>query len=457
MNDQHPLVRLVMDGQPVEAGVLRRAVESVTRAAAEAGASPGLGVLAPVSNGIAFVAAAEACRRTGAVLVLRSAYARTSQLPAVCEVSDGSAGPRVTPRAVTSDQRFPVDTAVACFTSGSTGDPRLALLSAESQEYQYRVTAERMGTDDTDRMCLPLPLSHAYGFSVLGTARLTGAQLWVETTNDVMAVLRRLTEDGITSLDGVPGLYAALLPRLERAPEKLRAFARLRLRGCGGEVLPPAIEKAFARWGAPLHNGYGLTEAGPNVALNSPGHFYPGTVGLPLPGTEVRIEGTDGELLVKGPGVMSGYFGAAQPKLRPGGWLATGDQAEWCGPAVRIVGRLKHRITIHGETIIPSDVEALLSHRCSVGQVVVDTVADRQGVPRMGAVVVTSGDTDLAPWRAAVRSVLPPALRPRVVVPLGELPRLSNGKLDREAVRRLLSDRGRGRGVADSKGGERAD
>ncbi|MEU9982127.1 fatty acid--CoA ligase family protein [Streptomyces sp. NPDC050856] len=457
MSDRSPAVRLVVDGEPVDSLVLRRAVDAVTRAAAEAGAGPGLGVLAPTTNGTAFVAAAEACRRTGAALVLRSPYARTSGLPAVCEVSDGPAGPRVTPRPVATHERFPSDTTVACFTSGSTGDPRLVLLSAQGQEYQYRATAERMGTTDTDRLCLPLPLGHAYGFSVLGMARLTGAQLWVETANDALAVLHRLTPNGITTLDGVPGLYAALLSRLDRFPDKRRAFAALRFRGCGGEVLPAWIEDRFARWGAPLHNGYGLTEAGPNVALNAPGHTYPGTVGLPLPGTEVRIEESRGELLVRGPGVMSGYFGDSRRRLRSDGWLATGDQAEWRGPALHIVGRLDHRVIIHGETVIPTDVEALLSGLCSAGQVVVDAVVDRRGTTRLGAMVVTAGDADLAGWRAAARDLLPPALRPRVVVPVEELPRLRNGKLDRSAVRSLLSEHAAGDRRAVAQGGHHAD
>jgi acyl-CoA synthetase (AMP-forming)/AMP-acid ligase II len=457
MSDPSSAMRLVVDGEPVDPALLRRAVAAVTQEVAAAGAAPGLGVLAPTTNGIAFLATAEACRRTGAALILRSPYTRASSLPAVCEVSDGPRDPQVTPRPVTTYERFPADTTVACFTSGSTGEPRLALLSARSQEYQYRVTAERMGTDDTDRLCLPLPLGHAYGLSVLGMARLTGAQLWIETTNDALAVLQRLAPNGITTLDGVPGLYAALLARLERLPDKRAAFAALRFRGCGGEVLPAWIEEEFARWDTPLHNGYGLTEAGPNVALNAPGHSYPGTVGPPLPGTEVRIEESRGELLVRGPGVMTGYFGASRPQPRSDGWLATGDQAEWRGPALHIVGRLEHRITIHGETVIPADVEALVSNRCSVGQVVVDALVDRRGTTRLGAMVVTSGDLDLAPWRAAVRGLLPPALRPRVVVPVEELPRLRNGKLDRSAVRALLSEHA-ARGLAGTaQGGHRAD
>ncbi|MGX1884858.1 class I adenylate-forming enzyme family protein [Streptomyces sp. NPDC055287] len=458
MSHRSSAVRLVVDGEPADSLVLRRAVDDVTRAVARAGAQPGLGVLAPTTSGIAFLAAADACRRTGATLVLHSPYARTSWLPVACEVSEGPPGPQVTPRSVAAQDRFPADTAVACFTSGSTGDPRLVLLSEQSQEYQYRVTAERMGTDDTDQLCLPLPLSHAYGFSVLGMARLTGARLWVETTNDALTVMHRLTSNGITTLDGVPGLYAALLSRLERFPEKRRAFARLRFRGCGGEPLPAWIEEGCARWGAPLHNGYGLTEAGPNVALNAPGHFHPGTVGLPLPGTEVMIEQSRDELLVRGPGVMSGYFGASRrPQPRSDGWLATGDQAEWRGPALHIVGRLDHRVTIHGETVIPADVEALVSNRCSVGEVVVDAVVDRRGTTRLGAMVVSAGETDLAPWRVAVRDLLPPALRPRVVVPVEELPRLTSGKLDRGAVRSVLSEHAEaGRSMA-AQGAHHAD
>ncbi|MER8199660.1 class I adenylate-forming enzyme family protein [Streptomyces microflavus] len=433
-------VRLVVDGEPVDPLLLRRAIDDVTRAVAKAGARPGLGVLAPTTSGIAFVAAADACRRTGATLVLQSLYARTSWLPIACEVSEGPSGPRVTPRIASTQDRFPANTAVACFTSGSTGDPRLVLLSEQSQEYQYRVTAERMGTDDTDQLCIPLPLSHAYGFSVLGMARLTGARLWVETTHDALTIMQRLTPNGITTLDGVPGLYSALLSRLERFPERSKAFAGLRFRGCGGEPLPTWIEEGCARWEAPLHNGYGLTEAGPNVALNAPGHFYPGTVGLPLPGTEVMIEESRNELLVRGPGVMSGYFGVSRPQQRSDGWLATGDQAEWRGPALHIVGRLDHRVTIHGETVILADVEALVSNRCSVGEVVVDAIMNRRGTTRLGAMVVSAGETDLASWRAAVRDLLPPALRPRVVVPVEKLPRLTSGKLDRGAVRSVLSE-----------------
>ncbi|MFC4336915.1 class I adenylate-forming enzyme family protein [Salininema proteolyticum] len=441
MTDRYAKLRLHVDGEQVTPSHLARTVDHATRLLRDCGAEPGRGVLAPLSNGVAFVVAAAAAHRLGAPLVLRSPYSRTEGLPLAAETDD--TGNRADPVAVKplrpAADPFPEETTLVCPTSGSTGDPKLALFNADGQDHQNRATAARLRYGPDDGLCLPLPLNHAYGFSVMGTAAHAGASLWLEPGGGVTALTARVRNREVTSLDGVPGLYRTLIGRL-RDPAGIRSLQALRVRGCGGEILPRALEDRYRDLDAPLHNGYGLTEAGPNVAVNHRDRPVAGTAGPPLDGTETRIDPETGELSVRSPSLSIGYHGPDTLPLTDG-WLATGDRAEWRNGGLALTGRLSERLKIMGETVILSDLEAAVGYRPPVERTALAALPDHRGEQRLHALVEAPGDADLSAWSNHLRAMLPPRLRPRSVRRVTALPLLPNGKLDRARISAALYGR----------------
>lgn len=161
-------------------------------------------------------------------------------------------------------------------------------------------------------------------------------------------------------------LAAPLLPLLRRRVAGAvleRLGGRLRLAICGGAPLQHEAARLFIGLGLPIAQGYGLTETSPVICVNPVDDNRPDTVGPPLPGVEVRL-GTDGELLARGPNLMPGYWNNAEATaaaIDVDGWLHTGDQAEFVGEHVRIIGRLKDIIVLaNGEKVPPNDIEAAL-------------------------------------------------------------------------------------------------
>ena len=171
-----------------------------------------------------------------------------------------------------------------------------------------------------------------------------------------------------------------LWPMLERVVARnvvARLGGRLRLAVSGGAPLSPDIAKVFIGLGIPIVQGYGLTETSPVISVNSLEDNVPASVGLPIRGTEVKV-GENDELLVRGPGVMLGYWNnhkATTEVLDPDGWLHTGDQARIEDGHIFITGRLKDILVLsNGEKIPPADMELaialdpLIEHVMVVGE-----------------------------------------------------------------------------------------
>lgn len=161
-------------------------------------------------------------------------------------------------------------------------------------------------------------------------------------------------------------LVRAIWPALDRlvaARIRARFGGRLRVAVTGGAPIPRVVSRTFLALGIPLLQGYGLTEAAPVVACNTPEDNRPDSVGRPLPGVEVRVGDRD-ELLVRGPNVMLGYWRRAEETaqvLEPDGWLHTGDQARIEDGHIVIKGRLKDiLVTSTGEKIAPLDLESAI-------------------------------------------------------------------------------------------------
>ncbi|RCG30664.1 hypothetical protein DQ384_15405 [Sphaerisporangium album] len=440
---------LHVDGAEVDPGFLSALVDQVCFAAERAGAGADAGIEVPHRDGLPVVVATLAAERLGAVLVLGGPTSGRpgASIPAAARVVPSPEGCAVVPMAATpaGPRAGRQDGGYCFFTSGSEGEAKAVLLGATAIRYQRTATRERLGFDDGDALLLPLPAIHAYGFSVLQQWVAGGPALHLESRFGTALVAERMRRHMITCLDGVPSMYRALLARAGHDPELRAALGRLRVRGCGGDILATRLQAEFTDVvGGPIHDGYGLTEAGPNVALNAPGDFAPGTVGRPLDGTELRA-GPGGEILVRSPSVMTGYLGAPEATEAAflDGWLRTGDTGSVL-PSGRLVvtGRIREAVIVHGRTHAPADLEEALTAQPAIAEAAV------VGVPGTGdrgdqtvAFLVMSPQRpgrDLAALAvAACRAALPPELRPRRIHHVDALPRLPSGKLDRRAIRAL--------------------
>ncbi|MFJ5711750.1 class I adenylate-forming enzyme family protein [Streptomyces sp. NPDC093105] len=443
-----PASRLTVDGEAVPAGRLARLVDEAARGLAAAGAGPGRAAALACDHPLAAVVAALAAETVGAPLLLDGTAPARNIAPAARIRATGSGVPVVVAGAA-RPLDVPGPVAAVFWTSGSSGDPKAVAVPAAALVHQGQATAARMRVTDADRLLLPLPLRHAYGYSVLRVWRATGAHLYAESGFHLRTVLTRLATEGITSLDGVPTMYRMLAAEAARDPEAALLLAGLRIRGCGGDVLTPALYADFlAATGAPLHDGYGLSEAGPNVALNAPGDLRPGTVGRLLDGVGARLGGRDREIQVASPSLMLGYLDPATGALdrtpfTADGWLRTGDTGAVTADGwLTVRGRIKEVLVVHGETVAPTVVEDAV--RAAAGVLDAAVVGVRGGGDRgdRGDTVwafVESADPDhravAARVAEACRRTLPPHARPRAVRVMPRLPRTGSGKSDRARLR----------------------
>jgi len=209
------------------------------------------------------------------------------------------------------------------------------------------------------------------------------------------------------------------------------------LRFCyaGGSPLDPALKREVERvFALPLHNGYGLTESGPTVSqtrLDAP--RGDSSVGHPIPGVEVRIMEATGELWVRGPNVMAGYYrdpAQTGATLHPGGWLATGDVAtRGEDGALFIAGRLKELIIRSGFNVYPLEVETALNSHPAVLQSAVVGRPLGGGEEEVVAFVEKAGEVDAAALQDWLRARLAPYKRPSRIVFMDALPAAPSGKI----------------------------
>jgi long-chain acyl-CoA synthetase len=319
----------------------------------------------------------------------------------------------------------PHDLAVLLFTSGTTGQAKGVMLSHANLLSNVEAVVRTLEFGPTDRFLSILPLHHTFesmggllcplrvGASVCSARRLASRELRED-----------MSSSGATLFVGVPLLYEKLLNAIDKgiddAPWPARWLARgllgttgllrraigwrvgrvlarpirrragldrLRMFVTGAAPFAPEVFWRYIDLGWPMLEGYGLTEASPVVCANRPPHPSPGAVGWPLPGIEVRVDAPDaegdGELVVRGPNVMLGYW--RQPALTAevlqDGWLRTGDLGRVLPDGrVRITGRLKNMIaTAAGKKIYPEEVELVLANSPYVLEVMVTGGADARG------------------------------------------------------------------------------
>ena len=275
------------------------------------------------------------------------------------------------------------DAALILFTSGTTGAPKGVMLAHDNLDFVAHGIAARRGIGPDDCACAALPLTHAFGLtSVLLGALCAGASVRMLSRFDPDDVIADLESGGVTLFNGVPTMFARLCDRLEARSAPL-ASASLRFIGCGGSPLSPALVERVNSWiGLPLNSGYGMSEAGPTITMTD-GAADPRTagVGFPLPGISLSIRdpvGTSlplnrsGEVFVRSPGVMRGYFKAPEltrEAVDAEGWLRTGDLGRLDrNGALHLLGRQKEMIIRSGFNVYPLEIEALVDEDDAVEQ-----------------------------------------------------------------------------------------
>ncbi|MFT7523272.1 MAG: acyl-CoA synthetase (AMP-forming)/AMP-acid ligase II, partial [Candidatus Paceibacteria bacterium] len=290
--------------------------------------------------------------------------------------------------------------AALMYTTGTTSAPKGVMLTHANLVWNAKTSANIRQLNHSDVILAVLPATHIYCYASGILAALgAGAAVRFIPRFSPEVVLKAFAE-GATMMPGVPQMYQAIVNHLQSRNET--PFApRLRLISSGGAPLDPDWKKGIeAFFGLPLHNGYGLTETSPGVAVTR--DEYPRddiSVGEVVPDVEIRVERPDkdgiGELLIRGPNIMKGYYRnpiATNEAIRPDGFFNSGDLAR-IGPdgALFIVGRKKELIIRSGFNVYPPEVEAMLTRHPDILQAaVVGRVV--KGNEQVLAFIITTGN-----------------------------------------------------------------
>jgi long-chain acyl-CoA synthetase len=283
----------------------------------------------------------------------------------------------------------PLDTNVAdrvaalIYTSGTTGMPKGVMLTHRNLLFMAEGSAKVRSVNPRDRVYGVLPMSHAVGLAtVLLGSFIAGASVYLAPRFDPMNARVVLEKEGITLLYGTPAIFNQLLQYAKLRKISSLRLPALRIITSSGAPLDAATKAGTeALFAMVLHNGYGVTECSPTIAMTRPEFPRSDTsIGQVFPGVEVKFVGSDGrtvpegeigELHVRGPNIMKGYYRAPQETamaVDSQGWFNTRDLARLVDGNLVIVGRTKDLIVHQGFNVYPAEVEAVLSSHPAVAQ-----------------------------------------------------------------------------------------
>ncbi len=451
----------------VSAGDLEQRTRAIAGRMAAAGLHPGDRMLLSANASVEFVTAHLAALRLGLVVIPAStaylerelahlvrdgrpalAVVETTEQGAWIEAAAGDDGVIVVgtevalpdgPDPAWLDGVSAEDPAVLAYTSGTTGAPKGALLSHGN----LSASAEALGLawrwTPADRLVLPLPLFHMHGLGVGLHGSLTaGAAVVLRPSFDAADTLDAAAAHQATLLFGVPTMWSRLV-----GTGRVSELAALRLGVSGSAPLDPGLHAAIAQGtGHHLIERYGMTETVMLTSNPYDAERRAGTVGLPLPGVDLRLaEGTD-EIEVRGPNVFAGYWQRPEATAESfrDGWFATGDVGALDADGyVRIVGRRKELIISGGYNVYPREVEDVLrTHPGVHDAAVIGLPHPDWGEQVVAAVEGPGAGTDVDALLALARAELAPYKRPKRIVFVDALPRNALGKVVKADVRPLV-------------------
>lgn len=393
------------------------------------------------------------------VLVLDSRYAHLATAGAPIQPLDGLADACRQATAAVSTEPFPAvplqehDPVFILYTSGTTGFPKGALYTHGMLFWNSVNTAMSLIINTESRTLNVMPPFHTGGWNVLLTPFLHhGGYVCLQRKFDAVAALRLLQEEQVTIFMAVPTILQMMAnePTFEQA-----TFPHLLYIIVGGEPMPiPLIERWHAK-GVPIRQGYGMTEVGPNLTSlhQNDAIRKKGSIGRPNFYVETRLvddhgndvpTGTSGELWLRGPMVMPGYWNMPEATQKTfsadGQWFRTGDlmrqdEAQY----LYVVDRLKNMYKSGGENVYPAELERVLQTHEAVAEIAVVGVPDEKWGEVGKACIVPKAGTafDAEAFLAFCRANLARFKVPKYVVVVAALPKTDTGKIDRKALRAL--------------------
>ncbi|HEX2196911.1 MAG TPA: long-chain fatty acid--CoA ligase [Actinomycetota bacterium] len=343
------------------------------------------------------------------------------------------------------------DLAVLAYTSGTTGDPKGAMLThgnlLANLEQQMSIPDARV--EPSDVLLLSLPLFHIFGLNVtLGLLARTGATGVLTERFEPVECLRLIQQHRVSVMFGAPTMYTALAntPGADQYD-----LSSVRLAISGAAPLQPEVLSRFKElFGVDVYEGYGLTETAPTLTSNRMAEApRAGSIGKPLPGVEIRLVdeagddvelGDPGEILARGPNVFQGYWNKPDETRRAfdGEWFRTGDVAVQDEDGyLYIVDRKRDMVIVSGFNVFPSEVEQALTENPKVAEAAVVGVPHAYTGEAVKAFVVLEPGASATPDEviADVQSRLARFKCPREVEIVDTLPHLLTGKVLRRALR----------------------
>ncbi|MGL6160282.1 AMP-binding protein [Microbulbifer sp.] len=349
-------------------------------------------------------------------------------------------------------QRTPDDIAVLQYTGGTTGVAKGAMLTNRNLVANMEQVREALGDsmkEGAELYVAPLPLYHIYAFTIhcMCLFATGNHSLLIPNPRDIPAFVKTLKGLRFTGFAGLNTLFNGLM----RNPDFANLdFSKLHTTCSGGMAL---TRDTANRWekitGCPVTEGYGLTETSPVVSFNPTEAVQMGTVGVPVPGTEVKVideNGSDlpnnspGELCVRGPQVMKGYWQrpeATADSIDSDGWLRTGDMAVIQDDGyIKIVDRKKDMIIVSGFNVYPNEIEDVVSTHDKVAEAAAIGIPDEKS-GELVKLFVVKADPSLTQEEvlAYCRENLTAYKVPKQVEFREELPKTNVGKILRRALR----------------------
>lgn len=337
--------------------------------------------------------------------------------------------------------------AAILYTSGTTGKQKGAVLSHGNVVSNYHSTCHYVGSRPGDRHALFLPLFHCFGQNfILNAALLSGGTVVLERRFDPETSLARLRDERVTHLYAVPTIYILLL----NADTPADALASVRYCFSAAATLPVEVARRWQeRYGLTIHEGYGLTETSPFAAYNHEYVHRPGSIGTPIENVEMRIVDAEdnvldvgewGEICIRGPNVMLGYFNRPEESAQAlrGGWFHSGDVGYRDEDGFyHIVDRVKDMINAGGFKIWPREVEEVLYRHPAVRECAVVGAADTVKGEIVAAYLVLQPGASLGVEEldAYCRARMAAYKVPRQVEVVEAIPKSATGKILKRVLR----------------------
>jgi malonyl-CoA/methylmalonyl-CoA synthetase len=348
--------------------------------------------------------------------------------------------------------------AAIIFTSGTTGTPKGVMVTHDGLLHFGRVSAESRQLRPDDRAYAYLPMTHIFGLGTVLMASLhAGASLVMRSQFDAADVQDALARHRVTQLQGPPTLFSRLLAHMDGAGIQRPDAPYLRYVYTGaGPLDMPLKRQVEARFGQPLHHGYGLSEYAGSVCVTPLGqHRGDTSAGTRVEGAELRIVGPDGQALragergeiwMRGRGLMAGYFrddaATAAVMRQPGGWYASGDLGYLdADGALFVIGRLKEMIIRSGFNVYPAEVEAALHGFAAIRAAAVVGRPEGDGNEEVLAFVTLKPgfELNLAALDVYLREHLAPYKRPARIKVVDAFPMTLSGKVIKRELLATLS------------------